>query len=204
MVAFALLRRDHFPPSPAGPCIVDQDFVERCHSDSTPRVPHGDSEEMNKNSKDVDAPGTYPPPPESSPTVETFTPPPSPGHEDSFPSSYCISSPPKSEPTIATVNKRVVASVGRQRGFWQPSSLAEHGADSWVRGGSGARWRSKPDKAPIPTEGKSRMLWDRYGGDPSFVCMLQWGKSKTPLIDHEIPRSEGMDSGPWFSRNSVN
>lgn len=199
MVAFALLRRDHFPPSPAGPCIVDRDLVKRCHSDSTPSVlhGHGDSEETDKSSKDVDAPGaypSYPSPPESQSAVEMFTSPapPSPGHEETFPSSCYILSPAKSEASIAPVNKRAVASVGRQRGFWQPSSLAEHGANSWVTGESGARRRSKLDKAPMPTEGKSRMLWDRYEGHTLLVYMLQWGKKQGALDrsrDSEIPRN---------------
>ncbi|CAM9492407.1 unnamed protein product [Sphacelaria rigidula] len=207
MVAFALLRRDHFPPSPAGPCIVDRDLVKRCHSDSTPSVlhGHGDSEETDKSSKDVDAPGacpSYPSPPESQSAVEMFTSPapPSPGHEETFPSSCYILSPAKSEASIAPVNKRAVASVGRQRGFWQPSSLAEHGANSWVTGESGARRRSKLDKAPMPTEGKSRMLWDRptqqhwVGSRTARAILMQDFYAGAPTPQAAAAGSEGRTS----------
>lgn len=164
MVAFALLRRDHFPPSPSGPCVVDRDLPQQCKSDPSSVTPRSDSEEAQDRDECLDT-SLHPADasqvcrfaPEERSEVDAYYFPPSPGHAEGFPPSS-LSSPPQSEPHVAPTSRKTAASVGRQRGFWLPSSLAEHCATSAAT----YTTRNRLDETPTSVEGKNTMpLWDR-------------------------------------------
>ena len=65
MVAFALLRRDHFPPSPTGPSFADADFIERPSPDrTTSRRATSPPSDREKGERGSDERRATPPPPD--------------------------------------------------------------------------------------------------------------------------------------------
>ncbi|CBN74279.1 conserved unknown protein [Ectocarpus siliculosus] len=123
MVTFALLQRDHFPPSPGS------NFLQRSSSGSAPAEDQADGAQP-----EASRPRTLPSRCQPA-DVKDVPVPPSPGHASSFPPS------PKAKPREAPVKKirkRAAPSVSRQR-FWQPSSFVESRWGRTLSMASGAR-----------------------------------------------------------------
>ena len=178
MVAFALLRRDHFPPSPSGmpsgPSFADAEFMQRSTPDRTPSqraTPPPSDKEKEEHGGDEQPEETGPPTlsPRSRSVSDNrsdvkdydFSVPPSPGHSDGFPTPVLQFSP-ASKVEERSNKKALAPSVGRQRGFWQRPSL--------TRGGSGftgmlardARAGNRTAKMQTPgADGQSMSSWDR-------------------------------------------
>lgn len=136
MVAFALLQRDHFPPSP-----VEPGLVKRSSSDltSTAEEPDGEDPEAGR-------PRTLSSIAEARSHGDEFSFPPSPGHTDGFPPS------PKVNIREPPIKKKAAPSVGnRRQRFWQRSSLVETG------GGSAGYTRATSRVEETQTS------WDRCG-----------------------------------------
>lgn len=149
MVTFALLQRDHFPPSPGS------NFLQRSSSGSAPAEDQADGAQP-----EASRPRTLPSRCQPA-DVKDVPVPPSPGHASSFPPS------PKAKPREAPVKKirkRAAPSVGRQR-FWQPSSFVESRSGRTVSMASGARAANAlNEQEKTQTSGGGRISsWDRYG-----------------------------------------
>lgn len=156
MVTFALLQRDHFPPSPGS------NFLQRSSSGSAPA----------EDQADVAPPEASRPKTLSSrcqpADVNDVPVPPSPGHASNFPPS------PKAKPREAPMRKikKRAPSVGRQR-FWQPSSFVESHSGRTVSMASGARAANAlNEQEKTQASGGGRISsWDRYGyGGQVFGC----------------------------------
>lgn len=134
MVAFALLQRDHFPPSPAGSSFIQQ-------SNITPTERQADVEQ-----RDDTCPRKLSS--KEGPDRNDFAVPPSPGQADNLPPSF------QRGPT----RRKVGPSGGRQR-FWQRSSLSGDRSNS-----TGVMLATKERKEAQKSGGKgSASSWDRYG-----------------------------------------
>lgn len=177
MVAFALLRRDHFSPSPAGARFVDPDFIQRSSPHPSPnlrataaldREPEGKAsgEQQNVQHPTVSSPGCQPVPEKGSDGSDSYFVPPSPGHADGSYLSYLPSSP-MSRVRKAPIRKGVTSMVGRQRGFWQHSSFAEGGSGRTGLFSSGTLARIRLDETDTSGgAGRSMSYWDRCSGMP--------------------------------------
>lgn len=166
MVTFALLRQDHLQPSPAGPLVVDGDSSQRSKTDACSHGPadirpSGQVTEDAHEQVDAARPTVSSPAPrsplEKRAVEDAYSIPPSPGQVEG----YSLSSRPNSQPRAALLRKRVSATVGKQRGFWQPSS---HGDDSSSCGTctSSVRPRSRLDETPTAAGRRdSTPHWDR-------------------------------------------
>lgn len=136
MVAFALLQRDHFPPSPAGSSFIQQ-------SNPTPSERRADAEQP-----DDARPRTLFP--KEGPDRNDFAVPPSPGQADIFPLPPSLQGGP--------TRKKVGPSVGRQR-FWQRSSLSGGRSNSM-----GVMLATKERKEAQKSGAKGSVSsWDRCG-----------------------------------------
>ncbi|CAM9912128.1 unnamed protein product, partial [Scytosiphon promiscuus] len=124
MVAFALLQRDHFPPSP-----VDSGLVQRAGSDFT------STDETDGDQSEAGRPKFLSSITEATSRKDEFSVPPSPGHTD------CVPPSPKGSTRQRPTKKKAASSISnRRQRFWQRSSLVEtasNGVDeaqaSWDR-----------------------------------------------------------------------
>ena len=184
MVAFALLRRDHFPPSPSGipsgPSFADADFIQRPTPDRTPsrrtapptldreKEERGGDEQPDEQLEET-GPTTLSPRSrsvsENRPDVKDydFSVPPSPGHSDGFPTPILQSSP-ASKVEQSSTKKTLAPSVGRQRGFWQRPSLARGGSGFTGMLARDARAGNRTVKRQAAgVDGQTVSSWDRWG-----------------------------------------
>lgn len=173
MVAFSLLRRDHFPHSTAGPNF-DPGLIQESHPDESLN-PGGSPNvdvisEGQQSDEQRDAVQAHPALPypryqseeEKEPGEDNgFTArPPSPGQTDS---ASDPPSPPKSETHETPTKKILTPWVGRQRGFWHRSSLVEEGSGERDIFSSGSRSKSS-GQVGTQTLGRGRpnaSSWDR-------------------------------------------
>ncbi|CAM9715747.1 unnamed protein product, partial [Hapterophycus canaliculatus] len=115
MVAFALLQRDHFPPSP-----VDSSRAQRSGSELT-----ATAEETDDEHPEAGGPRNLSSIAEAKSDGDEFSVPPSPGHTHAFPPS------PKGNVQKPPMKKKAAPSIGnRRQRFWQRSSLVETGSGS--------------------------------------------------------------------------
>lgn len=150
MVAFALLQRDHFPPSPAGSSFVDPGFIRPPSPDPTP------TEEQVVEQPETARPRT---PSSQGHAIaqeeldgNDFAVPPSPGHADVL--TLSLSAGTQEDPT----RKKERPSTRRQR-FWQCSSLTRDSLNS-----IGITRASKELHGTQTSGGtRSRSSWDRCG-----------------------------------------
>lgn len=168
MIAFALLRRDHFPPSPAEARFVDQEYTERTHPNHNPNPPappaigHGaeefGSDEQLHSQSPAPSSRLHVATTEPGPGADDYLVPPSPGQADGC--SSCFASAPEPKIQATSTRKKPTTLSGKQRGFWQCSFLGEGSSSSTGIFAGSARSRSGLNKT---SRGGGRGLpyWDR-------------------------------------------
>lgn len=146
MVAFALLQRDHFPPSPAG-----SSFVQQSKPTPTERQPQAADVEQPDNERPRELSFQRVLSSQEGSDRNDFAVPPSPGQADKlhFPLPPSLQRGPS--------RKRAGSSGGRQR-FWQRSSLSGDRSNS-----TGPMLATQELKEALKSGGKGRASsWDRY------------------------------------------
>lgn len=169
MVAFALLRRDHFPPSPRGVCFADPRVSHRSASNLSSDLqstPSADDVAQDQSSDELLQCQSLA---EASSDGDHFTVPPSPDHADGSTSGSLFSPKIHGSPT----RRSDMLSAGKQRGFWQRSSVLEGASDGttgtfvdWSRAGT---TKIRQPQAFAGDDG-NMSCWDRYVGTVRSSC----------------------------------
>lgn len=172
MIAFALLRRDHFPPPPTGARFTDQDYTTQTHPNHSPNPPappaidHGAEEQGSDEQLHTRSPAPasclHVSTAEKGSGADDYLVPPSPGQADGCSSSF--PSPPQPKIQATSTTAKPTTSFGKQRGFWQISFLGEGSSSSTGTFASSARARSRLGETPTSSGGgRGSPYWDRCG-----------------------------------------